>query len=301
MKNTSKIEENTHLGEKWFVILMILAGWSCYSVADTGLKMLANDGYTVWQILTIGAFFSASAMGAWIYKSRGKNGFIPQEKGWTILRCIVVAILALSITNAFALLPMADVYGITFSAPFLTLILIFFFLKEPVGWPRWIAVAVGFTGVLIIAGPKFASLNWGYLLALNAMIFIAISTIILRKVGKSDHPALYGFYPIIVIFCVTLPFTVNSFIMPETKDLWKFAIQIIGVSGGQILVSYATATAKETAAMAPFVYVQIVWGVLFGYLIFNDPLKTENLIGLPLIIGAGLYMIYRERKVKKIK
>ncbi|MEM9469685.1 MAG: DMT family transporter, partial [Pseudomonadota bacterium] len=216
-------QSNQKKGESWAIIAMILIGWSSYSFADVSLKLLAKDNFTVWQILNNGAFFSAIAMGVWIYLSRGNKGFIPQEKGWTTLRCIVVAILALSITNAFALVPMADVYGITFAAPFLTLILVFLFLGENVGWHRWLAVAVGFTGVLIIAGPKFAELNWGYLLALNAMVFIAISTIILRKVGKSDHPALYGFYPIVVIFFITLPFTIREFMMPGWGDVWKFA------------------------------------------------------------------------------
>ncbi|MEM9470075.1 MAG: EamA/RhaT family transporter, partial [Pseudomonadota bacterium] len=80
--------------------------------------------------------------------------------------------------------------------------------------------------------------------------------------------------------------------------VWKFALQAIGVTGGQILVSYATATAKETAAIAPFLYIQMVWGILFGYLVFNDPLGLANMLGIPLIIDAGLYMIYRERQLK---
>lgn len=277
---------------------MILLGWTSYSMADVSVKLLASD-YSIWQILNTASGASMCLLGVWLYGKYRLKGFIPEKKGWTALRTMVVAALAISIVNAFARVPLADVYGITFAAPFLTLILVGLFLKEPIGWQRWATVVVGFIGVLIMAGPQFKDLNAGYIFALMAMFFIGFSGFILRKVGKKDPPALYGFYPIVAIFCITLPLAIPTYIMPETGDLWKFAMQIGGIMGGQIFVSYATATAKETAAIAPFVYVQIIWGVVFGYFVFNDALKPETLIGMPLIIGAGLYMIYRERQLRK--
>jgi len=287
-----------HLGESWAVIIMILIGWSCYSMADMSVKLLV-DNYSIWQIMNIASGTNILLLGAWLYFKYGFKGFIPEKIGWTALRTVIVAALALSIVNAFARVPMADVYGITFAAPFLTLILVSIFLKEPVGWQRWLTVIVGFIGVLIMAGPQFKNLDSGYLLALSAMIFIGLSGFVLRKVGKSDPPALYGFYPIVAIFLITAPLSWPSYVMPETGDLWKFTLQIGGIMGGQIFVSFATATAKETASIAPFVYIQIIWGVIFGYLVFNDPLKTEVMMGMPLVVGAGLYMIYRERQLKK--
>jgi len=135
-------------------------------------------------------------------------------------------------------------------------------------------------------------------MALGCMFTIAGSTVVLRKMGKDDHPALYGVYPLLLVFLVTLPLALPVYQMPAIDDGWKFFINIFGVMGGQVFVSRATVRAKEAAALGPFVYIQIIWGVVFGYYIFGDVLKPEALLGLPLIIGAGLFMIYRERKVK---
>lgn len=280
------------------MIIMILLGWTCYSMADVSVKLLADD-YSIWQIMHIASGTNMVLLGLWLGFKYGIKGFIPEKIGWTALRTVIVMCLALSIVNAFARVPLADVYGITFAAPFLTLILVALFLKETIGWQRWATVIVGFIGVLIMAGPQFKDLNQGYILALMAMVFIGLSGFVLRKVGKKDPPALYGFYPIVAIFLVTTPLALPVYVMPATVDLWKFALQIGGIMGGQIFVSYATATAKETASIAPFVYIQIIWGVIFGYFVFGDVLKPETLIGMPLIIGAGLYMIYRERQLRK--
>lgn len=285
-------------GESWIIILMILAGWSCYSLADVAVKILATD-YAIWQIMITGSGSCTFFLGAWLLFRHGLRGFVPKRIGWTALRCVVVAGTALSVVNSIALIPLADFYGITFAAPFLTLMLVHFFLDEHVGWHRWLAVAVGFTGVLILAGPQFAQIDAGYLLAFVAMLCIGVGAILLRKVGKDDPPALYAFYPFLTVFCVVFPLGFSDLRMPETNHIWLFGMQVAALIGGQVLVSYATAAAKETAAIAPFVYIQIIWGVLFGYMLFGDKLSPESMVGLPLIIGAGLYMIYRERQVKK--
>jgi S-adenosylmethionine uptake transporter len=300
MPNRTRKIHIPHLGESWTIIAMTLIGWSCYSFADMSIKMLVSE-YSIWQIMATGSGSATLVLGTWVLIKYGWRGFIPETIGWHIARTVIGAFTALTIVNALARIPMADVYGFTFSAPFFTLILIHFVLKEHVGWHRWSAVAVGFTGVIILAGPKFADFNIGYVLAFLAMITMALSTIVLRKVGKNDPPALYALYPLVAVFCIVFPLSYNELQAPQVNDLWKFAIQIGALIGGLVLVSMATVKAKQAAAIAPFVYVQIIWATLFGYFIFNDPLKPESLIGLPLIIGAGLYMIYREKKVKKIK
>jgi drug/metabolite transporter (DMT)-like permease len=287
-------------GEKWITIFLILLGWTSFSVGDVGVKILAKD-YTIWQIMATTSGFSILILGSWIYFKHGLKGFIPHNKGWYFLRTLIVACTALSVVNALPYIPLADFYGITFAAPFLILILASLFLKEKVGWHRWLAVCIGFAGVIILAGPKFASFNTGYILALSALFFIAVGTIVLRKVGSKDPLPLYGFFPFVAIFMIVFPLSIPNFQAPPIEHYWLFALQIISIIGGQIFIAFAIASAKETASMAPFVYIQIIWGTLFGYFIFGDALSNESLYGLPLIIGAGLYMIYRERQVRSLK
>ena len=276
---------------------MVMAGWTSFSIGDVGVKLLAAN-YTIWQIMATTSGFSTLILGNWIFWRYGIKGFIPENKGWYILRTFIVACTALSVVNALPHIPLSDFYGITFAAPFVVLILAYFILKEHVGWHRWLCVTIGFIGVIILAGPKFASFNIGYILALASLFFVSVGTIVLRKVGGNDPIPLYGFFPFVLIFMIVCPLSVPEFKTPEPDHLWLFAMQIVTIIGGQVFIAYGTAAAKETAAVAPLMYVQIIWGVLFGYVLFGDPLSKASIIGLSLIIGAGLYMIYRERQVK---
>ena len=118
----------TFPGEKRSVIFMILLGWSCYAFADFSIKLLAEN-YHIWQIMMTGSGCSCFILGLWILLKHGLEGFVPEKPFWQALRSVIVCIVAICVVNSISRIPLSDFYGITFFAPFLTLILVHFLLK----------------------------------------------------------------------------------------------------------------------------------------------------------------------------
>jgi S-adenosylmethionine uptake transporter len=285
-------------GESLKVILIVLLGWSCFSFADTTSKFLTQH-YSAALIISINAIITISIIAAWILYDKGWRGFLSPRWKWLVARAVCIGLVSTCVVNAFRLIPLADVYGITFSAPFIAVCLAFILLKENVGLHRWLSVIIGFVGVIILVGPQFNVLNIGLVFAIVAALSIAAGTIVIRKIGHDEYMPLFVLYPFIGMLTINLPIAVNELHIPDTPFLWYFLANTLFVVGGVSATTYAIAHAKATASVAPFVYVQIIWGVVFGYFIFDDIPTLPTIIGLTLIIGAGIYMILRERQLNK--
>lgn len=286
-------------GESLKIILIILLGWSSFSFADTISKFLTAS-YPPALLITITAALGSILLSLWILFRKGVKGFLSPSWKWLLIRAACVSVTATGVINAFALIPLADVYGITFSAPLITVCMAFMFLKEPVGWHRWLSIIVGFIGVLILIGPQFNTVNIGILYTMIATLAIALGTITIRKIGKHEYMPLFILYPFVVMLIINLPFSYSNFEIPKFPDLWGFIIYTALVSFGASCTTYGFSHAKAVATVAPFVYIQIIWGVVFGYLIFDDIPTFTTILGLSIVIAAGLYMIYRERQLNKI-
>ncbi len=262
-------------------------------MADILSKYLSAS-YPVPQILMISGFLGTIVTGIWILIAKGKKGFLSPKLHWHVLRAVVIIGISYSVVHAFSLTPLADVYGITFTSPFITLILIYFILKERIGFHRWMSVCVGFTGAFILAGPQFETLSIGLIYAFMAAFLIGVTTIIIRKIGKGEYLPLYAFYPFVAIFLFNASLTLPDFIVPQGMDILFFLMNGAAVLGGLLMVTYAIAHIDETAILSPFIYIQIVWAALFGFFLFGDIPSWTTILGLVLIIGAGLYSIWRE-------
>lgn len=285
-------------GESLKIILIVILGWSGFSFADAITKYL-TAGFSPALILVFSGVFSGGLLVAYILFDRGWRGFLSPNWKWLIVRAVCIAVTATGVVNAVALIPLADIYGITFSAPFITVVLAFTFLKEQVGWHRWLSVILGFIGVFILAGPQFEHFNMGIVYAIAAMLSIAVGTIVIRKIGSAEYLPLFILYPYLGILAVNVPLAYGEITMPPFPIMWGFIANAIFVLIAQLLVTYATANAKATASIAPFVYVQVIWGVAFGYFVFKEIPTHTTIAGLTLIVGAGIYMIIRERQLNK--
>ena len=272
---------------------LVSTGWSAHALLDTISKTLAQD-YDVHQIIMTTSFVGMAFLGGWIFLAKGWRGFASKRLKWHLARGFLIGFVAIAVVNALALIPLAEFYGIVFISPFLVLIMTVLFLKEHVGWHRWMAVAAGFTGVIVLAGPQFMHFGAGVILAFLAAFLVAASTILVRKIGPGEFLPLYGFYPFFFMFLVNTPLALPNLKLPEISDIWLFAAGGPLVVLGQLAVTYAIAHVKETAIIAPFHYIQIIWGVVLGYLIFGDIPALTTLSGIFLIASAGLYTIYRE-------
>ncbi len=281
-------------------ILIICVSYLGFSIADTFSKVLGQS-YNLHQILVTTGGIGFFLTGLWVYRQLGWRGFVPAErKRWHFFRAVCVACIPLSVIQALQHLPMADFYGIAFCSPFITLILSALLLKERVGPRRWAAVAVGFIGVLVIAGPEYEQFGKGVFFAISSALFVALSIITVRKIGPNAPRPHYIFFPFCAIFAINLialPLF-GEFHEPPVSDAWKFLVLIAFVMISQLGFAIGHTKASEAAVTAPFLYTQIIWGVLFGWLIFGDIPAETTWIGSAIVISAGLFSVWREYRIR---
>ena len=145
-------------------------------------------------------------------------------------RCIAGLIAIVAIFIALRKLPLATVVSISFAAPIFTTILSIFFLKEKVGIYRWLAVFVGFIGIIIISEPGFSSLNLYYLYPIIFCLGLSYVAIAIRQLSSTEPVWLIGFYFSFSIMIISFFTFSQGWILPNLKDL--FLLSMVGVLGG---------------------------------------------------------------------
>lgn len=203
--------------------------------------------------------------------------------------------------TALAYLPLAEATTISFVAPLFSVVLSALVLAEPVGRHRWSAVALGFLGVLVVMQPAGSHLPpIGLALALIAALGVAAVTITIRQIGRTEGTAT------IVLWFTLFSMTVSGAFMPffgraHSPEEWLLLV-MLGLAGGfgQLFLTSSLRYAP-VAAVVPFDYVQLLWAALLGWLIWDTRPLTTSWIGGAVIIGSGLYTVYREHRLGRDK
>jgi len=193
----------------------------------------------------------------------------------------------------FRALPLADVHAVLAATPLIVTALSVPLLGERVGWRRWTAVAVGFSGVLVIIRPGFAEVHPALLLAALAALMYALYNILTRLAGTADPPQTsFLWQTVVAAFLLSLvgPF----YWQPLTAAEWGLlaALATLGATGHYCLVR-ALAHAPAVV-IQPFSYTMLVWAVVIGYLVFGDLPDRWTVTGALVVVGAGCYAAWRE-------
>ena len=177
----------------------------------------------------------------------------------------------------FPRMPLVDAYAISYASPFFI-----------------VALAVPLPGVMLMLNPWSIGLHAMSLVVLAATFCYSLSTVLVRLASRHDHDAVTMFWFSAASSVVSLVLGVPDWIWPSAID-WVWLI-LLGLLGGvaQILVTRAWRLAPA-AVLAPFDYVSIVFAMLYGYLWFKEDPSWTVWLGLPLVIGSGLYILHRER------
>ena len=238
--------------------------------------------------------------------------YLPMQGGWKALktrrpqwhavRCIAGVGSMFVGFAALQAMAFADYVAISFTAPLFGTLLSIPFLGEKVGWKRMGAVAIGFAGAVLAAGPVAGTLDPVVLLAVMSAFGYGMAMISMRKLGSTDKSAATVFYFTLSGGIAGLFVVPGEWITPPAEDL---AILIgIGVLGGvaQIFMTEAFRLSPPSI-IAPFDYTAMLWALLFGWLVFGTFPATSVLLGAALICASGLFIIHREavRGVKRGK
>ena len=229
-----------------------------------------------------------------IWRAGGLKSVRPNRPWMQALRIIVAFGSTLGFFYVFPRMPLVDAYAISFAAPLFMVALSVPMLGEPVGWRRWTAVVVGFAGVLIMLDPWGIEFHAMSLIVLGATFCYSLSTVMLRLLSRRDSDIVALFWLSLATSGASLAGAIPVWVWPTAID-WVWLV-VMGLLGGiaQVMNTRAWRLAS-TAVLAPFDYTSIVLAVLFGYLWFKEEPSWTVWLGLPLVMGSGLYILHRER------
>lgn len=274
---------------------LALFAFGLFSTMDMFIKLTATGGMHVAQVAFFNALFSLLPLSVLFARLGGPGAARTQRLNLHLARGAIGISGALCSFYAYSVMPMADAYSIAFSAPLFITALSVPILKEPVGWRRWAAVAVGFAGVMVMLRPGAGAIGLGSLAALAGAFAYASSVMIIRILSRSETTAAMMLYPTVTALTVTgaaLPFVWTPMDLGDVA-----ALAAAGTCGGVAQIALIMAFRSAPAAVvAPFQYSQLLWGAAYGAVIFGNFPDAWTYVGAPIVIGSGLYILWRETR-----
>lgn len=274
-------------------ILFMCLAMLLFTGLDTSAKLVTRE-LAPW----VAVFFRygvALLLGlAILFARRGGRGITTRHPSLQTIRGLLL--MGSTICNFIAMqyLQLAQTAAIFFTVPLLVSALSVPLLGEHVGWRSWLAVAVGFLGVMVIMRPGTSGFHWAMLFSLAAALQGALYNIATRKVGGQDSAETSLFYVALVgSLASIIPAGLNWTVPQGTQWLLLFSMGIFGTIGHFLLIEGHRLT--TASRLAPFIYSQIVWMMLSGFLVFGDVPDRWTFAGASVVVASGLYLLQRER------
>jgi len=286
----------TKQNERLGILLMIIT--TIVFASQDGLSKYLATEYNVYMVVMIRYWFFAAFVISMSSRRPGGIKRVAKTKSpiLQIFRSVIlVAEMCITIL-AFTLLGLAETHAIFASYPLIIAMLSGPILGEYVGWRRWLAISVGFIGILIILNPGNGIFSPYALVPLAGAILFALYGLLTRYVGQYDNSST-SFFWTGVVGSIAMTVVGLNFWDPVSKSDWSIMLLLSasGVVGHYLLIKcYEVA---EASAVQPFAYLQLIWASMIGIIIFGEQITTNVLIGACIIVGAGLFTLWRERKV----
>lgn len=269
-----------------------LAAFAIFALHDAVVKMLGGT-YDAVQIVFFSVLFGFPLVVLMLVGDTSAKNLRPRYPLWMALRTISVAITGLGAFYAFSKLPLAQTYAILFASPLVITVLSIPILGEQVGVRRWMAVLAGMIGVLVVLRPGQSPLTLGHGAAMFAAIGGALSSIIVRKIGREERNAVLMLYPMlgnIALMGIALPFVYK----PMAGQDLALIVVVACLAFAAMLCLIRAYVHSEAVLVAPMQYSQIIWATLYGALFFEEFPDAQTFIGAAIVIASGLYILIRE-------
>ena len=263
-----------------------------FSAMDAMVKWLGAD-YSIVQLLFFRSVFALIPLGVLLYQTGGWRDLKTRQPGTQIVRALIGLGSMGFFFLALRLMPLADVIAIAFAGPLFLTLLSIPLLGEQVGPRRWVAVVVGFLGVLLIARPGSDIFGVTALIPLVGALGFAFAMIFVRRLSTTDSNAAIVFYHAVI--CIVAASAALPFQWQTPEPAHWLPLIALGVVGGtaQIFTTQAFRLAPA-AVIAPFKYISILFAIGFGYVFFGEMPDAWTLAGAGVVIASGLYILHRE-------
>lgn len=278
---------------------LMTASMSAFTINDAFLKLLGVE-LPFFQILflrSIGVVLLFAAM----LRVRGGFALPPSTSDRRLIgiRCLAEIGAAYFFITALFHMPLANVSAILQSLPLAVTLGAALFLSEPVGWRRFLAIAVGFAGVMLIVRPGGADFTLHSLYAVAAVICVTVRDLAARRLSYEVSSITVAFAAAVAVLMFTGVGAVFTEWVPMTGIHWVWlAASTIFILGGY-LFSVMAMRVGEIGAVAPFRYSSLVVALILGFLVFGDWPDNLTLIGAAIVVSMGLFTLWRETRLRR--
>jgi drug/metabolite transporter (DMT)-like permease len=279
---------------RWRAIALMLLCVGVFSLMDAGLKTLSAH-YPPFQVAALRGASSLPWLLAWALLSTGMAPLLRVRWSLHLLRGVLGITMMAAFVYALRTLPLSTAYSIFFVAPLLITALSVPFLGERVGPRRWIAIAIGFAGVLVVLRPTSAGmLTTAGLAVLLAALGYAVSAITVRVLARTDSTQAMVVWLMLLMAVGAGLLAWPTWTPLRAEHAW--IILGIGIAGalGQWAITEAFRLG-EASLLAPLEYTALVWGVLLDATLWGVLPDTVTWLGAGIIVASGLYLLRRER------
>ncbi|MBK1793631.1 DMT family transporter [Devosia sp. WQ 349] len=275
-------------------VLLAFVAYAVFSMSDALIKVIGS-GISVFEVAFFTAIFSIIPL---MLRKDGERfrDIYKLHHPWLLhLRCATAITGSACVVYAFTHIPFADVYAIGFTTPVFVTILSVVFLKEHVTIQRWLLLVLCFLGVVLVIRPGVREVLPGHYIMMFGAFLGSITTIILRHVAPRERRVsivgLQVLYSAIINGLLMIP----TFVIPTWEQMLIFlSIGLLGGLGGLLVIAATKVTPANI--VAPVQYSQLIWAILFGALFFGEYPDWVAIIGMVIVVIAGLLNVISDRR-----
>ncbi len=272
----------------------MMASMATFTLNDATIKYLA-EGLPTFQVVFFRGVGATLLIALLAHATGALRRPIPR-RDWPYVIGRSVAEVASFVPFILALthMPLANVTAILQALPLTLTAASAIFLRERVGWRRWSAIAVGFVGVLLIVRPGGADFDSWSLVALLAMLVITARELITRRLSAEVPSLKVALFTAVGVMLLGLVLSFREPWQPVSAGQGGLLIAAAVFVFGGYLASIMAMRVGEIAAVTPFRYTALIWGLLLGWAVFGEWPKPLTLVGAALVAATGLYTLWRE-------
>jgi len=294
-------------------VLLTIVAMTMFAMQDSLIKFIFEES-SLYEIFFSRYIVAAILMFGYL---KIKKISVNLKTGYpylTFLRVLFHFIAFSAFFISLTYMPLATANALFFSCPFFVSMFATFFLKEIIGIRRWSAIAFGFTGVLIVLNPNFSDFDYRSLLPVMSAFFYAASMTITKYISDKDniYTQMFYFYVIAILLCIivfifmgsgqyynsnldpTIQFIFREW-FSEFEYTWKFLLFFGFAASIAFVCIFSAYIVASPSVVSLFEYSLIIMSMIPGYFLFNEIPSSRTLLGVSFIIGAGLYIYFREK------
>jgi drug/metabolite transporter (DMT)-like permease len=266
--------------------------------ANDAITKLTSESMNIGQIILVRGVFATLLIGA-IAWHRGVLGSLRSAlHPLILLRTLGEAGGTVTYLIALSHLPIANVSAVQQALPLAVTMGAALVFGEGVGWRRWLSIAVGFIGVMVIVRPGFEGFSVYSLLVLGCVCFCAVRDLATKQISDAIPTLLISTVTAIAITCLgaVLIEPMGGWVPMAPREVGLLALAAVLLFIGYQFIIKAMRVG-DVSFIAPFRYTALLWAILLGILVFGDFPDVMTITGSLIIVGSGIYMLYRERVV----